>query len=567
MTGRLVPHRPPEVVVVGAGSFGSVLAWRLSGGPDGLRTLVLDAGPPGATAHVQNDPEVRETVPPPRLLPPGSTPAASAGTHWAVPWRSSQPYAGLSYGAGGRSRYWGAYCVWPQLGPDGVGDRWPAGSALDLELRHLPAAARLLGLTRHVPHFDGPLNRLLRDRLADALTAGDLPGLTPLTALPAAPTGGDDGDGSARRLHMPVAIGTTGDPDAPRLVRFSAGDLLARRLREADPRLELRQDTHVVRLHARAGRIEALETSRGTLAVPEGTPVVLAVGTIENARLVLDAAGLPAERPAHRLTTHLRSNLTVRVPFPPGPLQPPWGAAALHVRGALRHPGGTETRFHHQVTAYGVGAVPRETARRLYADTPRCDVEALDHTLRVPPRHLVVTVASVAQMHPDGHGEVRLLAERDAHGARRACVRLAPAPADLRTWDALDRSAGEVARTLVGDGPCEVLDGEHFAPTTGRRLTRPSRGPERREPLGCGHHEMGTLEMGKDPETSHTDPDGRLHGTDNLYVAGPAVFPALDSAGPVLPGTATTLRLAEHLRHTAREGHGPPDRRTRRSTR
>lgn len=74
---------------------------------------------------------------------------------------------------------------------------------------------------------------------------------------------------------------------------------------------------------------------------------------------------------------------------------------------------------------------------------------------------------------------------------------------------------------------------------------------DRREPIGCGHHEMGSLAMNR----SHglgTNPDGLVHGFDNLYIAGPAVFPDLDSAGPVLPGIALTLRLADFLKKSAR---------------
>jgi choline dehydrogenase-like flavoprotein len=179
----------------------------------------------------------------------------------------------------------------------------------------------------------------------------------------------------------------------------------------------------------------------------------------------------------------------------------------------------------------------------------------LDRALRIPPRHLVITVASVAEMAADGAGEVRLLDERDSYGARLACVRLAPGPLDVRTWAAMDRSSDAAVRALVGDRPFEVLRSGRFVPLANGRMATMLAADERRELLGCGHHEMGTLRMGEDPRDSHTDAHCRMHAVPNLYVAGPAVFPALDSAGPVLPGIALTLRLSDHLRHIMRGNH------------
>lgn len=556
--GTLGPRQEPDVVIIGAGTFGAVLAWALGRGGRRTRTLVLESGALARTEHVQNAPPAEETIPPPRTLGPETDVAPADGGRWRVPWRSPLPYHGLAYGVGGRSLFWGAYCVWPLLDQDGIRERWPAGVPADLRTRYLPAAAELLGLHRYVPYFDGALNRLLRTRLAGALAAGRLPAAWPARALPGNPAAGPDVADQASRLHLPLAIDVVDDGGSPRLVRFSSAPLLTERMRDGSGDLELITGCHVVGLRAENGRIVAIETSRGPLRVPAHTRVVLAAGTVENARLVLGATGLPPVRPAvHRLTTHLRSNLTVRVPFPfdaarSGTPRPPAGAcgsAALHVRGSCRPRPGATTRFHHQITAYGIGRLPDEAARRLFTETPRYDVEALDRALRaMPARHLVITVASVAEMTADGAGEVSLLPERDEFGARRAYVRLDPGPADLRAWEVMDRSADAVVRALAGAGPCEVLRPDGFAPAGGG-LPGPE---ERREPLGCGHHEMGTLPMGGDPGSSHTDADGRVHGTHDLYVAGPAVFPALDSAGPVLPGIALTLRLADHL-HDRRE--------------
>ena len=62
-----------------------------------------------------------------------------------------------------------------------------------------------------------------------------------------------------------------------------------------------------------------------------------------------------------------------------------------------------------------------------------------------------------------------------------------------------------------------------------------------------GGHMMGTTRMGYNPDTSVTDAQGRVHGVENLYVAGSSLFPAVGAANPTLTIVALSLRLADHL--------------------
>ena len=75
----------------------------------------------------------------------------------------------------------------------------------------------------------------------------------------------------------------------------------------------------------------------------------------------------------------------------------------------------------------------------------------------------------------------------------------------------------------------------------------PSSGPGRVPLAGGGGHLMGTTRMGNDPSRSVTDAIGRVHGFSNLYVAGSSLFPATSAANPTLTVVALALRLAEHL--------------------
>jgi choline dehydrogenase-like flavoprotein len=63
-------------------------------------------------------------------------------------------------------------------------------------------------------------------------------------------------------------------------------------------------------------------------------------------------------------------------------------------------------------------------------------------------------------------------------------------------------------------------------------------------------HHMGTARMSATARTGVTRPDLRCHDTDNLYVAGAAVFPAGGIANPTFTALALALRLGDHLKAT-----------------
>jgi choline dehydrogenase-like flavoprotein len=63
-------------------------------------------------------------------------------------------------------------------------------------------------------------------------------------------------------------------------------------------------------------------------------------------------------------------------------------------------------------------------------------------------------------------------------------------------------------------------------------------------------HHVGTTRMGADPATSVVDPQGRVHGTPGLYVAGSSVFPTSGYANPTFTIVALATRLADELRRT-----------------
>ena len=68
-----------------------------------------------------------------------------------------------------------------------------------------------------------------------------------------------------------------------------------------------------------------------------------------------------------------------------------------------------------------------------------------------------------------------------------------------------------------------------------------------RETIGGGHT-MGTTRMGTAVADSVCDATLRVHGYDNLYLAGSSVFPTGGAANPTLTMAALSFRLGEHVR-------------------
>ena len=62
-----------------------------------------------------------------------------------------------------------------------------------------------------------------------------------------------------------------------------------------------------------------------------------------------------------------------------------------------------------------------------------------------------------------------------------------------------------------------------------------------------GHHQIGVTRMSDSPRTGVVDPDCRVFGAANLFVAGSSVFPTSAEANPTLSAVALGLRLAARL--------------------
>jgi choline dehydrogenase-like flavoprotein len=65
---------------------------------------------------------------------------------------------------------------------------------------------------------------------------------------------------------------------------------------------------------------------------------------------------------------------------------------------------------------------------------------------------------------------------------------------------------------------------------------------------GGGWHQIGTTRMSDDPHTGVVDADCKVHGINNLYIAGSSCFVTSGGANPTLTIVALSLRLSDHLK-------------------
>jgi choline dehydrogenase-like flavoprotein len=147
------------------------------------------------------------------------------------------------------------------------------------------------------------------------------------------------------------------------------------------------------------------------------------------------------------------------------------------------------------------------------------------------PTRPVYIFANMAEQIPNPESRITLGRDLDAFGQRRVRLDWKIAPQDISS---IIRTQQIIASALERSGW-----GRFYAELTEAVPPNWTHG---------GYHHMGTTRMHRDPRRGVVDPDCRVHGIDNLYIAGPSVFPTGGYANPALTMLALSLRLADHLK-------------------
>ncbi len=590
--------RPFDVIVLGGGSFGPILAENVFFDDEthSRRVLVLDAGPMALPEHQQNLPVLGDVESLVR----------------EVPWQADQTltFAGLRVMLGGRSAFFGGWS--PQLldsskHTEMPRTKWPDAVVQELKNTFLPQAAQQLAVDETNDFIFGQLHEILRQRLAAGIDGGKVGDAVPLDDLELhlkIESGTSAATQRLMRLEAPLAVQSKSPrPGFFPFNKFSAVPLIVRSAREAhfevekllDDRTELGENParegddvkkrYMVVPHVRVSRLETAPGSGGEVRVTkiharrresdgsetdiqfpvrDGANVVVALGTIESVRLVLNSfSNLPRQDlVGANLMAHLRSNVVIRIPrssLPPG-LPQELQASAMFMKGAHKMTNGSTGYFHLQITSAGLNNLNDDDHVELFMKVP--DIDFFEDILEADDQHVVITIRGIGEMQPDNPAS-RVSALPLSSQVRAAIV---PSPWDEELWAAMDRASDQVAKVFAAGKDFEIRkpDGswKKVSPTVDLEAELPhtfrdqgrfpgETGPKgRRDRLGTTHHEAGTLRFGASSSDSVTDQNCKLWGVENAYVAGPMLFPTIGSPNPMLTGTAFARRLATHLVQT-----------------
>ncbi len=164
-----------------------------------------------------------------------------------------------------------------------------------------------------------------------------------------------------------------------------------------------------------------------------------------------------------------------------------------------------------------------------------------------------VQVLAEQRLNPDSR--VTLSSETDPFGMPRTRLDWRHTPQDRAAiLSGLRTVAEQVGAT--GAGRFQIIPGgvhadaaDHMIPGEFLSLYRSS--PDEFDPLGfpvgVGFHHMCTTRMAADPTEGVVDANCRVHGIDNLWMAGSSVFATGGVATPTFNIVALALRLSDHL--------------------
>jgi choline dehydrogenase-like flavoprotein len=133
---------------------------------------------------------------------------------------------------------------------------------------------------------------------------------------------------------------------------------------------------------------------------------------------------------------------------------------------------------------------------------------------------------------PDPDRRLTLSSQRDALGMPRLKLNMTISDQDFARYRA---TLHELGRQLL-------------AAKTGMLRIRHNTRAEWLSTMDWGNHHMGTTRMSADPKLGVVDANCQVHGVNNLYVAGSSVFPTYSASNPTMNLVAMALRMADHLK-------------------
>ena len=332
------------------------------------------------------------------------------------------------------------------------------------------------------------------------------------------PFGPPQGNGALTRISYQF-------PADPLVFRSIFGEL------SAGPRFDAALGATATELELRGGRIEHVRfmCSEGDELQVHADTVVLATGAIENARMLLLHEGrLPA--PSEATGRYFMEHPHVLAGGIELPDASEWAACVADVND-------------RDVVSLDVLTLDGERQWNERLQNATVQLRPKDVTApRTGPIDCFLYVRAEQAPNPDSRVE---LGERtDRYGL----------PWPVLHWQLVGRDWNSIVRTteLVLDAFKQEYEapGEPYIQADFPWPATPA-GPAETENATWGYHHLGTTRMSTDPATGVVDRDCKVHGTENLYVAGSSVFPSGGAANPTFMIVTLAHRLADHISQAA----------------
>lgn len=507
-----------DVVIVGAGAAGSVLAAKLA--QAGKRVVVLEAGPPRTQADLYSS-QIWA-----RRVKWGGPPVLSGGTHPV----SHNFNAGWGFGGAAAHHY----ACWFRLHAQdfkvsslfGKGVDWPIEydqlrPFYDQIQREVGVSGDTKGEVWRPKGEPYPMPALTGFRHGEIIASG-------FTKL------------GMRTALMPHAINSTaymGRPaclydgwcDAGCPIGALANPLAVYLAQARAASAELRAHSHVTRVltNARGDRATGVEyyDSKGMRQVQEATAVILAAFTVQTPRILLNsvAAGHPrglansSGLVGHYLHVHISGSI--------------FGLFNEDTQNTLGVTGGshfTQDRYEKDPKRGFVGSYQWLIATALKPNNllgianARTDLFGEElHTFMHKAVRGLGTMALVGESIPLSQNRVELSKEKDPYGFPLARAVHSFGPDALALYE---HTKGEGLSVFKAAGATQAWAG---------RMAQ--------------QHIMGGVIMGDSPERSVTNSYGRAHDLPNLFIAGPSTFPSPGAVNPTFTIHALAVRTAGHL--------------------
>lgn len=527
-----------DVVVIGAGVCGSLLATRLAN--SGKRVLMLESGPRVGRAELVErfrasafKSDFMSPYPfSPQAPHPRYTPEPNGYLHQAGPHPFNAQYIRM---LGGTSWHWAAQ-LWRFVPNDfrqqtqyGVGKDWPIGYD---ELEPYYYQAEVLAGVGGSPENGSPrakpfpMERVPASWLQQRVTERLAPDFQVL----------DDSTGRNSRSYdgRPACCGNNNCmPVCPIDAQYHGG-IAAAHAEQAG--VEVVTQAVVYKLeHDSQGRITAAhyyDWEKVSHRVT-GQTFVLAANAIETPKLLLMSTsdrfpqGIANARDnvGRNLTDHPAIGITFDVDEPIWPGRGPVSPCSIGQfrDGAFR---AEHAPFRIDISnASQVASVTKELLQEGYYG------KKLEEEIQFRAARRLSIKNALEQL-PDPNNRVTLSDQRDALGL----------PTPSLHWDVDDyvKKGTEVVHQCY-DQIAAKLGGSHIKHSKAGAFSN-------------RQHITGTLSMGHDPATSVTDSWGRAHDHENLYMAGTGVMPTVGTCNVTLTAMALALRTADHILEVTRHG-------------